>query len=254
MLRVEVGEELFFDYGRSYWKKAYFFANGAKKTEDAVAAAKAVQVGGVAAAQDLSAADDATAAGADADGSTGGDHAGGEAGGGRDVDEKKVAAVVARLSTDASLKRCCYRVAAVADGCVDGGDDDEGLAYFLMDEVGSRVRTITAAEAAEAAEAATAAVGADGAISVGAGDGSEESAEARASRLGKLEMEVQCQPEPEQQPEPEPAQEPEPDTMAGIGRACVSFGLLHHLAEGVMYSLFWPVEDAVAGDELICVL
>ena len=96
MSRVAPGEELFFDYGRAYWKKAYFFANSfAQPTEDAVAESSPVSNDGAGTA-------DATAAPVP--------HASSSS---VAASASQIGRVLKRLREDPQLRRCCYRVAPV---------------------------------------------------------------------------------------------------------------------------------------------
>eukprot|EP01043_Picozoa_sp_COSAG02_P041492 COSAG02_NODE_3445_length_6730_cov_4.938772_2_plen_234_part_00 len=228
--RVMAGDELLFDYGRAYWKKAYFFANSFAQTPADAVAENSAEASESSAAQ---------------------------------IDK-----VLDRLNHDPRLLRCCYRVVPQPDG--DGSCDDNGLVYFLMDEVGSRVRTITDDKLA------TESVSSDSSKQPGRGDSGaeqccesdespqakDEANEANESRLDRvLKLNVaEVPPESIGQEQPEPASEDpqqaeavetrrRPSKMARVGMA-----LLHHMSEGVMYSLLWLREDAAEGAELISVV
>ena len=232
---VMEGEELLFDYGRAYWKKAYFFANSFVQTPaDAVTDHSVEEYESSAAEESL-------------------------------LRAAQIDRVLTRLRQDPRLRRCCYRVAPPPDG--DGSGDDDGLVYYLMDEVGSRVRTVTADELAAESHSSSESkqvdlVDAD-AEQCCDGEGNapakDEANEVRLDRLLKLN-DAEAEPESEEQAQPEPASEdPQQAEVAGNGQqasktARVGMALLHHLTEGVMYSLLWLLEDAAAGSELISVV
>ena len=235
--RVMEGEELLFDYGRAYWKKAYFFANSFAQTPaDAVAENSAEDGESIKSAAGES-----------------------------PLRAAQIDKVLTRLQQDPRLRRCCYRVAPPPDG--DGSGDDDGLVYFLMDEVGSRVRTVTAdelvAESRSSGESTQVDLAGADAEQCCEGDrngpAKDEANEERLDRLLKLN-DAEAPPESSEQAQPEPAsQDPQQAEAAGEGRqasktARVGMALLHHLTEGVMYSLLWLREDAAAGSELISVV
>ena len=223
---VAEGEELLFDYGRAYWKKAYFFANSFAQTSAEVA----VENAGESPSPTASCA--------------------------------QIDKVLERLQHDPRLLRCCYRVAPPPDGG-DSGDDD-GLVYFIMDEVGSRVRTVTADElvAETALSRGNAQANSENPKSSQqstadeqASQADEDAKEARSDRVLKLKH-VQPEPTEQEQPEPESQEQVPPagETNPPKETARVGMALLHHLSEGVMYSLLWLREDAAAGAELINVV
>ena len=230
--RIMEGEELLFDYGRAYWKKAYFFANSFAQTPADAVAENSAEASKSSALQ---------------------------------IDK-----VLDRLNRDPRLLRCCYRVAPQPDG--DGSCDDDGLVYFLMDEVGSRVRTITADMlVAESVSSSSSSSSTEPDVNFGdeqrceshdnahAEDEANEANGARLDRLLKLNV-AEALPESIEQEQPEPASEdPLQVEAADTGRrqsktARVGMALLHHLSEGVMYSLLWLHEDAAEGAELISVV
>ena len=111
---IEAGEELLFDYGRAYWKKAYFFEH--TQPSQALALPSADGVGEVQSAK--SAHDDAVALALS-----------GLAAG--ILREQQIDSVLARLRVQPFVSQC-YRYAA--------GTGDEGKAWYLLDEFGSRIR------------------------------------------------------------------------------------------------------------------
>lgn len=238
--KVEKGEELLFDYGRAYWKKAYFFANSfAQPSDDAVAEETPEALGSSNGASGSRLAEESCAT--------------------------QIDRVLERLRSDLRLRRCCYRVAPAPDG--DDSGDDDGVIYFLMDEVGSRVRTVAAEELTVGTEgaggSAQASLSASESIKHCKADvdthAEEEANEARSDRLLKLNN-VEAQQEFAEPGQPEPEIQAVKSQLIGAeGRATskmsrVGMALLHHLSEGVMYSLLWLREDAPAGTELVSVL
>lgn len=223
---VMEGEELLFDYGRAYWKKAYFFANSFAQTP------------GDAVAENNADASESSAAG--------------ESPRAAQIDK-----VLERLNHDPRLLRCCYRVAPQSDS--DGSCDDDGLVYFLMDEVGSRVRTITADElAGERIRSNSSACPVESDAeehceidrNAKAKDGANEASGERLDRLLKLQDVEEPKPTsvgPRQAEAAEKGRRPKRTAQVGMA-------LLHHLSEGVMYSLLWLREDAAEGTELISVV
>ena len=175
------------------------------------------------------------------------------------------------MREDPQLRRCCYRVAPPpADAAGDDAGDDEGVIYYLMDEVGSRVRTVSAAgfEALRTAADEKPQQGHGGREEVEEIGTKQEAAGARAARIEKLSEEsAEPEPEPQQQQQQQQQQLEPPVTVEGADQtteegaptratetARVEMALLHHLNEGVMYSVLWLQEDAPAGAELVRVL
>lgn len=118
---IKAGEELLFDYGRAYWKKAYFFEHTQPSTAVAGITALPVTADGVSpevqsAAE--SAHDDAVARALS-----------GLAAG--ILRQRQIDSVLARLRAEPFVSQC-YRYAA--------GNGDEGKAWYLLDEFGSRIR------------------------------------------------------------------------------------------------------------------
>ena len=118
---IEAGEELLFDYGRAYWKKAYFFEHTQPSSQALAASPSADGVGEVQSAIKSAHHDDAVALALS-----------GLAAG--ILREQQIDSVLARLRVQPPFVSQCYRYAAGGTG------GDEGKAWYLLDEFGSRIR------------------------------------------------------------------------------------------------------------------